>query len=394
MVQRMGYLRDNHSVKNHIIVMGGVKLTERSLQFHETASTRDLHPYWDTATYDLDDYDSGNLIGGVNNWASDAKRLEWAQRYRLGGTDYLTYKHVFRTFAWNEDGGLSDIIKDAGGGPLLPTLTNYSRSANAELAMRRPRPSRFRVKYADNASSSTSGAFEPPLVELGIVDDSSSWIKAPSGSYTLDRHRCAIHFKVKDLAEWYPWLKVQIKSGGDTLHKLYGALNFATALHNTLRNSGNKLCIRLTAAFEMDDSVYYEQTRQLDSSWPFDAKQIIRKTDRFKYRDIAGATTDPAAIDDGAADGAMDLYSQKVRDAIEDATGHGSVSLRGLHRAYYPGHGLRKLEGRNIDLSLPGRRQNKAASIAPVIIGVIWHFQGGANKTELLLETGQIGLPG
>ena len=79
---------------------------------------------------------------------------------------------------------------------------------------------------------------------------------------------------------------------------------------------------------------------------------------------------------------------------MEDATGHGSVVLRGLHRGYLPGQGIRELAGRNIDLSLQGRRQSVAASISPVIIGISWHFSGGANKTELVLETPQLALPG
>ena len=405
MVQRVDYLRDNHAVKNHIIVQGAPKITERSLVFDYNSATTDLQPYWDTSTYDLDDYDKSNIIGG-GNWASAAKRLEWMQRYKLTGTEYLTYKHVFRSFAWNEDGGLSDIIQSAPNTPILPREAirdDYTGRSDVttdqdEYFFFRPRPAGPRVKYADSITISTSGALEPPLVELGIAGDDDSWVKVPPAAYSLSRHRCLIHFKVQELDKWFPWQTEENKSGADTLHKLYQKLNFATALHNSIRAYGaDELTIRLTAGFEMDDSVRYEQARQLDSSWPFDARALVYMPRRFKYRDVEGsisASSEPATIDDGAGDGALDLYGQRIRDALEDAVGHGSVVLRGLHRAYYPGQGLRKLSGRNIDLSLPGRRQNKAASIAPVIVGVTWHFAGGVNKTELLLETGQIGLPG
>lgn len=393
MVQRVDYLRDNHTVKNHIIIMGTTKITERSLDFDYNGSGV-LQPAWDTSIYNLDDYDSSNLIGG-GNWASEAMREEWAKRYRLKGTDYLTYARVFRAFAWNEDGGLSDVIK-VGGDPLLPTLTNFSRGADAQRAMFRPRPPLYRIKYTDAPQGGTTGAFEPPLILLGIAGDDDSWVKAPTGSYTLDKSRCVIHFKVPDLANWYPWKSEEIESSGNTLHKLYSHLNFATALHNSLRAYGaEELRIRLMAGFEMDDSASYTLARELDSSWPFDARVVIPMLRRFKYRDIGGdvSANEPATVDDESGDDIFN-YAVRARDTLEDATGHGSVVLRGLHRAYYPGQGLRKLSGRNIDLSLPGRRQNKAASIAPVIVGITWHFAGGVNKTELLLETGQIGLPG
>ncbi len=399
MVQRVDYLRDNHAVKNHVIVMGDVRLTERSLEFDEDASTRDLHPVWDQATYLMGAYAATNNTIGKGNWASDAKRDEWNQRYRLDGGDYLTYRHVFRTFAWNEDGALSDVIQSAPDLPYLPRADicdDYSgrpSKTNAhEYFFFRPRPARQRVNYRDG----TAGTFEPPMVELGIVGDDDSWIKVPGGAYTLDKYRCAIHFKVKDLAEWFPWKTSQHTSSGNTLHQKYASLNFATALFNTLSDDGDRLRIRLTAGFEMDDSVYYEQRRQLDSSWPFDARALVYMPRRFKYRDIEGSISgdsEPAVIDDGEANGAMDLYGRKVRDALEDATGHGSVVLRGLHRAYSPGQGLWRLSGRNIGLSVRGRRQNKAAGLAPVIVGIAWHFTGGANKTELLLETGRMALP-
>lgn len=395
MVQRVDYLRDNHNVKNHIIVMGDTMITERSLDFDQNGTPAGvLWPAWDTAIHKIDDYDDGGIIGG-GHWASASKETAWKQHFRLTSSNYLVFRDAFRTFAWNEDGGLSGIIQDGGGDPIIPTLTNYARGGAEQYAMYRPRPPKFRVKYATALMGSTAGALEPPVVFLGIAGDDDSWVKVPGAAYSLSKERCLIHFKVKDLAEWYPWKKEQNKSGGDTHHKLYGKLNFATALWNSLTVAGSKeLVIRLTAGFEVDDSVYFEQTRLLDSSWPFDARAMVRMPKRFKYRDIEGSTgSGGAAVDDGLADGPMDLYGRKVQDALEDATGHGSVVLRGLHRAYYPGQGLRKLVGRNIDLTLAGRRQTKAASVAPVIAGITWHFVGGANKTELLLETGQLGLP-
>ena len=401
MVQRVDYLRDNHNVKNHIIVRGGVKITERSLDFDYNASGV-LQPAWDIATYDIDDYDNGGIIGG-DKWASAAAKLEWAQRYRLDGTDYLTYSRAFRAFAWNEDGGLSDVCNDGATPPvpIVPTLTNFSLGDDAQKAQHRPRPPKFRVKYSTAAQGGTAGAFDPPLVLLGISGDTNSWVKVPAGAYTLSKDRCLIHFKVKDLAEWYPWRKTQTKTGGNTLHKTYGHLNFATALWNSLTAYGSdELTIRLTAGFEMDDSVDYTLQRDLDSSWPFDAKVMIPMVRRFKHRDVDGDVTDSevATVDDESADATtgdhpIHDYAVNVRDTLEDATGHGSVVLRGLHRAYHPGQGLWELSGRRIDLTTRGRRQNKAASIPPVIMGITWHFAGGANKTELLLETGQLALP-
>lgn len=405
MVQRVDYLRDNHNVKNHIIVMGDTMITERSLDFHEDAATRDLHPAWNTSLFLMTPYCAvNNTMGGNDqNWASPGKRDEWRERYTLKGSAFLSYAHIYRTFAWNEDGGLSSVIHNGATPPIpyLPDLANYSPKSDAEYAMRRPRPTLPRVKHIDSSVAGTSGALTAPLVLLGIVGDDDSWIVAPDDSYTLNPHRCSIRFKHHDLALWRPWQQNPHLSGGNRLAKLYGGLNFATALRNTLSNDGDKLRIRLTAGFEMDDAVTYTLPRALDSSWPFDSRVAILMPKRWKYRDIDGSTSSSggsAVVDDGTADPItsehpMFDYAVNARDTLEDATGHGSVVLRGLHRAYYPGQGLRKLSGREIDLALPGRRGLKVDAIAPIIAGITWHFTGGANKTELLLETGQLGLP-
>ncbi|GAG23600.1 unnamed protein product, partial [marine sediment metagenome] len=260
-----------------------------------------------------------------------AKRDEWKQRYTLKGTDYLDYRHVFRTFAWNEDGGLSSLIQSAPNFPLLPRSAiraDYTGRAGDDNAddffFFRPRPAGMRTKYRDE----TSGTMEPPTVEVGIIGDDESWVVAPGAAYILDKYRCAITFIAPDVAVWFPWMKEANKSGVDPLHKKYGLLNFATALFNTLSDSGDMLRIRLTAGFEMDDSVQYEQTRQLDSSWPFDAKALLYMPRRFKYRDTEGELFEAAAVDDGVFDGPMDLYGKRALDVMEDATGHGSIVLR------------------------------------------------------------------
>lgn len=400
-VQRLAFTRDNRSVRNRVMVVGDVKLTQRTLVFHETQSTRDLHPYWDATTYDLADYADNNLIG-PHTMSGDSKLAEWRRRYEQGDDDY---RHVFRTFVWNEDGALSDVVQDGAGDALLPDLSEYGPENAASTAAHRPRPIGPRLEYADeglqsgSAGSPTAGAFKALLIEFGIatyqggefVVDEDAWIALSPAQAAARPDRAAATILEPDLLTWRPWLGNQTTSGGKTLHETYGHLNYPTLLHNTLRVATDGSCllrIRVTGSLEMDGSVRCESPRQLDSSWPLDATRLVCRPEHFKYRAHGTTVSEslPATVDDSAGDDSPMLrLAEQVRDAGQDAHGHGSVVLRGLHRGYEPGMGLAEIAGRAIDLSVRGPRHDGAA-VVPSITGVSWAFEEGANKTELVLD--------
>ncbi|MCE5277209.1 MAG: hypothetical protein ABFD92_16900 [Planctomycetaceae bacterium] len=383
-VQSVRIVRDAQQVRNRILVCGGLKRTQRTLAFHHDGDTRDLHPFWDAAVHDLADYAQDNLIG-MSNLAGTSGLATWQQRY--SGTDEQ-YGHVFRTFAWNEDGALSALVADGQGAPRMPDLSALGRDGEAA---RRPRPIGPRFEFAD---AGAAGALKAPLVELGLasyqggqhVEDADAWIALAPSQVLVRKDRAAVTILVPDLLAWRPWMANRKISQGQSLHYRYGHLNYATLLHNALRAAEDgsvMLRLRVTGSIEMDDCVGHEAARLSESAWPFDAAALVRAGERFKYRAV-GETVSPslsATVDDTPA---LEALAQRVRAAGQDAATQGSVLLRGLQRAYAPGMALASLQGRGIDLAPRRSVEGALQRGVPAIVAVRWSFQnGGAGKTEL-----------
>ncbi len=80
-------------------------------------------------------------------------------------------------------------------------------------------------------------------------------------------------------------------------------------------------------------------------------------------------------------------YASAVQDVTADAIGHGSIILRGIDRTYNVGDAISNTRGREVNLRIGGREIADAETFAPVVIAVVWNFQSGAVKTELVLES-------
>ncbi|MCE5325326.1 MAG: hypothetical protein LLG01_02815 [Planctomycetaceae bacterium] len=395
-VQAMRIVRDAQHVRNRIIAAGDIKRTQRTLTFHHEPATRDLHPFWDAAAHDLASYARDNVIG-PNNMAGTSSLVTWQQRY--SGADEQ-YRHVFRTFVWNEDGGLSEIVADDEGAARMPDLASLGRDGKFA---RRPRPIGPRFEFADSGSQNQSafaaagGAFKAPLVELGLarhagglyVEDADAWIALPPRQATVRPDRAGVSIIVPDLLAWRPWMANRKISGGQSLHYRYGHLNYATLLHNAMRAADDgsmMLRLRVTGSVEMDDCVSHEAARSSESAWPFDSAAMLRAGERFKYRSVGDTVSAslPATVDDSPA---LQALAQRARVAAQDALTHGSVTLRGLQRAYSPGMALARLQGRNIELSARRAVNGAGECGVPAIVAVRWDFQNGAGKTELNVDS-------
>ena len=370
-VQRLSFTRDARRVANDVTVIGDQKRIQVVLEFHNNAATRDLHPLWDTALHDLDDWVDDDV---VDPWQwSDSGYYTFdvfARKYNRGGSDHRTHRHVFRSFAWNEDAAFASIIS------AVPDLAACGLGG-AGLVVRRPRPVASTFTYD---SDGLKARLHPRKVQLGIVGDEASWIDVPAEIWN-DRAGFTISTALLAGAsgdgQWYPY------AGGGQFSAEYRGLHYLTLLHNALRDDGaHKLRLRLVGSIECDQAVRGLAPRRASSAWPFRSARTARLPGRFAWRQVedalgAGAQTDTTDdVQEATA------YAERLRDAAEDCHVAGSVLLRYLTRSYAVGDGGGATSGRAIDLCVDGG----AGSFAPVVSKVVWHFDEGTHKTELKLD--------
>ena len=362
-VQRLDFSRDNHRIANAVLVIGDRKRCEVSLEY-SSQSTSDLQPYW-TSDDDLDDYVAAGVVAW-RNWTAQQYRT-FCANYTYGLDD--ARKHPFRSFVWNEDGALAPVVQQ------IPDLSSYGAGGRA---VRRRRP------VAHSLSVDEGDRTLPAAVMLSIAGDDDSRIQAPACIWP---DRAGFTLTARTLHDWYPYATAEargIQSGASDLYDLYGDLSYLQLLYNTIENVGGKpqLMLHLTGSIESDECVTGLADYTPDSSWPFRAEKVVFAPHRFKWRTALGGEGD--SVDDSGDAG---LYASAVQDVTADAIGHGSIILRGIDRTYHVGDAISATRGREVNLRIGGRDIADAQAFAPVVIAVVWNFQSGAAKTELVLES-------
>jgi len=362
-VQRLDFSRDNHRIANSVLVGGDRKRCEVSLEY-SSQSDADLQPYW-TSDDDLANYASDGIVAW-RNWTAPEHRAFCANyTYSLDNSR----KHAFRSFAWNEDGALAPTI------PMAPDLSSYGMG---KRAVRPPRP------VANAYSLDRGGRTLPATVQLSISGDDNSRIEIPAYIWP---DRAGFTLTCETLHDWYPYATPQargIQSGASNLYDLYADLSYLQLLYNTIEDvSGQpQLMLHLNGSIESDQCVTGLADYTPDSSWPFRAEKVVFTPHRFKWRTALGDEGD--VIDDSTEAG---LYASAIQDVTADAIGHGSIILRGIDRTYHVGEAISSTRGREVNLRIGGRNIADAQAFAPVVIAVVWNFQSGAAKTELVLES-------
>jgi hypothetical protein len=224
----------------------------------------------------------------------------------------------------------------------------------------------------------------PAMVQLSIAGDAGSRIQA---SACIWGDRAGFTLTVRTLHDWYPYATAEargISSDGGTLYDLYGDMSYLQLLYNAVNNvSGQpQLALHLVGSIESDECITGVAGYSSDSSWPFRAEKVVFAPHRFKWRTALGAQGDIADDSEAAAE-----YASAVQDVTADAIGHGSIILRGIDRTYNVGDAISNTRGREVNLRIGGREIADAETFAPVVIAVVWNFQSGAVKTELVLES-------
>ncbi len=361
-VQRLEFTRDNHKVANDVIVVGARKRCDVVLEFSYDTQC-DLKPCWDQSIHDLDDYVSSGIVAW-EKWSASAFS-NFCEKYSRDVTS--GNPHAFRSFAWNEDGGLRPTVSD------MPDLTSIGIT-------RRPRPVGSWLEADDSADNMRHAQ---AMVELGISGDDGAWIRVAVDVWS---DRAGFTLMRNTLYDWYPYATERCRtltgSGGQSLLDLYGDLSYLTLLRNAIEASGDsRLRFRLTGSIETDECVVGLAGYRSDSSWPIASTKVVFAPNRFaSHMDLSGQISD-----DGLGD--AQEYADHVRDVLEDATGHGSIMLRGIDRSYRIGDAIGSTGGRKVSLTVGGRGIEDAESYAPVVVSVVWNFGDGVAKTELVLES-------
>jgi len=373
-VQRLDFVRDARRVANAVTVVGDLRRRQAVLEFTPDPEARELHPFWDLDAHDLADWANAD---GVVDPRSDPPWTQAAQetffkRYN-DGTEHPLYRHVFRTFAWNEDGALAPVIEVAA------DLGGFG-AADGVNWVRRPRPVGRTFLHDEGEARVRT---YPATVQLGIDGDADSWVPCPAAVLP---DRAGVTIARAALHDWYPYDRHDVPQA---LRDLYGStgsapVSYLTALHNALTGgAGPKLRLRLIGSIECDEAVRGVAPRRAGGAWPWPAERVVRAPDRFRWRDVAegafalGADRHDARDDRAAAAAA----AAALRAAGEHCRGRGSLRLRGIVRAFRPGDAVGQTAGRRFDLSVdaPGGRAG------PVITAVRYDFRTAAGKTELVL---------
>jgi len=377
-VQRIEFVRDNHNIANDVTVVGDQKRVQVTLAF--ASSNSHLKPAWDTETYDLADWATEDVIDPMQ-WPIEGQSGKTIQHFdelfTYGAEGNTDLRHVFRSFIWNEDGAYCGLV----GG--MTDLGGYSLGPGQDY-VRRPRPVGPTFLRDDPDAKARN---LPACVQMGIEGDASAWVQVPG---VIWADRAGFTIPINPLWQWYPYTSEYARhatSSGETLCDRYGQYSYLTLLHNALRCSGTALVLRLVGSIECDVAVAGRAPRRVNTSWPLAAQKTIRAENRFRYREVPSGS-DPFSLAPGRHDTRDDSsdaadYARSVRDVLEDEVGHGSIVLRHLTRTYTPGDVVPRTQGRVIDLTVRGAR----GTHAPVVVGVIWDFGDGVNKTELTLDT-------
>jgi len=244
---------------------------------------------------------------------------------------------------------------------------------------RRPRPVGRSLKYTDSDGLRRCHA----RVEIGIIGDDNSWLEISSAEVWRDRGGFTL--TAPDLLTWYPYqnaVALATASGGSNLQALYGKYSYIQMLRQSLAGSGSqRVRFRLTGAVETDNGVHSTAAWRTESAWPFLSQRTVYSPQRFRSRSNPseyGGSYD--TVDDSDA---AEARAVAVRDAADNAMGHGSIILRGVSTMYRPGQAIAATRGYVRDLSIDygGRK------LFPLIASVVFDFSESGRSTELLLDT-------
>jgi len=390
-LQRLHFVRDNHRARNDVTVLGERAKYQVSLQYC-SGSTTELWPVWDTTASagnvaSLANYATDNVIDPFSFTATAAGDM--FNYFDPAGEHYGTFPHVWRSFAWNEDGALSEFA-NSGGTPVIPDAALKIGGQTGSRA-RIARPIGPTLAYDDDAQAKThpakvilSVSTPEGTKSVDITEYCEVW--EDRAGFTITRQLCEVGPTISP-SVWRPFEAVLKDSDDVDLGSgvMLGDISYLTLLHNTIRGSGTGMTLRLVGTIDDDKCVEGVSHRMAASSWPLLAKKAVRIPTLRKRSEIY-------EIDDTTADETDDtvqatLLARQIRDAAEDELGHGSLMIPFLTRVYSPGVGIPNTKGRKVHLNTDGGGRLSC----PVVHSVAFRFEQ-TNTTEIRLDSPLIGI--
>ena len=374
-VQRLNFARDSGNVANEIIIQGDYKRVQVALEFGggEAAANWDIKPFWNTTTHAISNwYVDGKFPNQLGAGAPTVGGDSFFDRHHPDGCKHAQYRHVYRTFTWNEDGPAR------GYGWAIPTMGPYGLNDPTTALSARIRASVWMAIVDEN----------------GTID-ANTWMNMTP---TIWPDRCAFtlcapcQMTDKNIVPWFPW-----KGGGTAgtgSGSTYENVSFLTLLHNTITVASGKpkLVLRFVGTVA-SDGVVRGLGRSVAgagaaSRWPLTARRILNRRNRYYLKAVLDThtwTTNVTDIEDDSTEiqADADLFAAVAGTEM----GHGSIILRHLSRQYELGDGIPATAGRAIDFSL-----DSGGDRYPIVVGVTWTFTENANKTELVLDSPMLGI--
>ena len=389
-IKRLDFLRDGHNIRNEVTVIGSPTMVQVEFEYDPEHSIQDLRPLWKTGWDDLGDYDTDNVIDPRNG------SVDWEtfrDKYTLKGDSHKEYRHVFRSFALNEDNAFGVLIRDGSDMPIIPDLPGDWGIGDGYDCLRRPRPIGPMLVWDD----ANQTIYRKPQIVLRIEAGSSNY-DADISKYCdvwTDRAGITINGGLKgDFIEydddglvgevWCPF------AGHTSAPTALQETSYLTLLHNAIRGAGTyRLHILVRGSIEDDTCVKSTATKQASRAMPLLAQHVVRMGQFRKVRTADDLDGTEDTRDDSTACAA---YATALRNAMEDELGIGSIMVPFVTRtldgqALRPLIGVTGTTGRVIGFDVDGGAEVNY----PLIRSVVTTF-GNTQVTELVLDSNLLGI--
>ena len=376
-ITRIDGLRDAHNIRNVVQGVGQPTVGQRKLVYRGNAGSSDLFPAWSFASDQLAPFFNDGIFIVAQVPVDQNEVL--VNNYHTSGPNFQTNRDAWRTFVFNEDGGLDVGLNDFGT-EAIPFLPSYGFG---EALFRRPIGSLLVRSFA-------TSDFQPARVEMVVTVGGDTFTIDVAKHFKVLKDRAGIRLETDmfqidkatgNITAWRPFEKMSLAGKTPTVNEK-AAINLAylTMLNNAITESGDsELVLKVTGTLQKDENVSGFVNRLNTSPLLLDRERVVRNPSLQKNVVQGAAIGGEDTRDD--SDKAL-AQAKAVQFADDSEIGHASIMFHHLTQAYPPGTAISQTGGRIVNLRLNGQRDGSA----PVVRRTIHHF-GETNITEVMLDS-------
>ena len=369
---RVELLRDSHNIRNAVDVYGQEERVQLTLTYKSGAAKNSLFPAWSITSKPLTDY----IEGGVFKYAQLADPTGFRNEYHTSGRNFAVNRDVWRTFVFNEDGGMD---LQGWGDSALPDVASLGLG---DAYVRRPIGPKL-------TKSEVTGDYPPATVTMSTTVNGEKFTIDATEWFEILPDRAGIRLKAdfftppskkESIDTWCPFHEglgdqYQASTNLDAVKDL----SYLAMLNNALTDpppGDSELELSVTGSL-MSTNVWESSAGKVNTSPLHLPRYRLVRTGGFEKHTIR--TGDAGGRDDTAQALAM---AKAIRSADDCEAGNASLMCHTLNRTYYPGTVIPQTSGRVIKFQTDGQRKK----YAPVVRRVTHHF-GETNVTEVLLDS-------